>query len=192
MTDEADVDPLSPDEADAYRALRDGGPEQSPYLEDRVVEALRTRRLLTRARSTPKRLAAAVAAGLILFLVGALAGRSWPAPNPRPAGSRFILFLDDPKGRDQDAEESSRVREYSAWAREQRAAGRLIGGEKLEPTALAMEGEATPVASSGDASMVGGYFVVVADDLAGAVAVARTCPHLRHGGRIIIRPIATL
>lgn len=194
MTDEADVDPISPDEAAAYRALVDDGPEPSPHLEDRVVAALRARGLLAKAPSRPMRRAGALAAGLVLFAAGVLAGRNWPAPNNdnRPAGSRFVLFLDDPKGRDQDADEPSRVREYSAWAREQRAAGRLLGGEKLEPTALAMEGDAAAIASTGDPALVGGYFVVVADDLAGAVAVARTCPHLRHGGRIVIRPIASL
>jgi hypothetical protein len=131
-------------------------------------------------------------AGVVLFVAGALVGRQLPTPAPRPVGARFILFLDDPQGRERDAEEAGRVREYGAWARQQRAAGLLVGGEKLEPTALALEGDGPPVPTAVPAAVVGGYFIVVASDLEAAVAIARTCPHLRHGGRIVIRPIASL
>jgi hypothetical protein len=192
MTDEPDAVPLSPDEAAAYRKLGDGGPAPARRLEDRVVDALRARGLLARTRWTPIRLAGAVAAGLIVFMAGALWERSWPTASPRPAGTRFVLFLEEPQGPDEDVGEADLVREYSAWAREQRAAGRLVEGEKLEPAALTLKGDEAPVTASGSLPVVGGYFVVVADDLAGAVAVARTCPHLRHGGRIVIRPIASL
>jgi hypothetical protein len=186
-----DDDDLTADEAAAYRALNEAGPAPSPQLEDRVTDALRARGLLV----SPRRKhawAALLAGGVVLFVAGTFVGRSFSASAPRPTGARFVLFLEDPQGRTQDADESDLVREYTAWAREQRAAGHLLGGEKLEPTALSLEAEAAPVAETGGPPVVGGYFVVVAQDLAAAVAVARTCPHLRHGGRIIIRPIASL
>jgi hypothetical protein len=34
-----------------------------------------------------------------------------------------------------------------------------------------------------------GYFVIRARDLAKAIAIARDCPHLKHGGWIALRPI---
>ena len=40
------------------------------------------------------------------------------------------------------------------------------------------------------AEEVSGFFVIEAKDLDAAIAVARTCPHLRHGGRITVRAIA--
>jgi len=48
------------------------------------------------------------------------------------------------------------------------------------------------VAARGVSTRVGisGYFVIDAASWEDAVAVARTCPHLRYGGRIILRPVA--
>src|SRR5271169_2594028 len=36
---------------------------------------------------------------------------------------------------------------------------------------------------------LGGYFVIAAPNLDAALAIARTYPHLKHGGTIVIRPI---
>jgi hypothetical protein len=38
---------------------------------------------------------------------------------------------------------------------------------------------------------VGGYFVLEADDLDAAIAVAARIPAARHGGAIEVRPVAT-
>lgn len=189
MNEDADVDTLTPEEEAGYRALGAQGPEPPAALENRVTEALRTRGLLAPRRRS--RLLPALAAGLVLFAAGTLVGHRWPTPIARPAGSRFVFFLEDPRGVMVEKDEPDRVREYSAWAREQRAAGRLVGGDKLEPTAVSLDGGTTEAASVGPEE-VGGYFVVVAPNLESALAVARTCPHLRHGGRIVVRPIASL
>jgi hypothetical protein len=37
-----------------------------------------------------------------------------------------------------------------------------------------------------------GFFVISASDFQDALSVARSCPHLRHGGRILVRPIASV
>jgi hypothetical protein len=36
-----------------------------------------------------------------------------------------------------------------------------------------------------------GFFVVRARDFAEARRIAETCPHLRHGGRIVLRRVAS-
>jgi len=38
-------------------------------------------------------------------------------------------------------------------------------------------------------SSLGGYFLIKAQDMNAALAIARTCPHLKYGGSIEIRPI---
>jgi hypothetical protein len=37
---------------------------------------------------------------------------------------------------------------------------------------------------------VRGFFIISAGSFEDALAVARGCPHLRHGGAILVRPIA--
>jgi hypothetical protein len=84
---------------------------------------------------------------------------------------------------------AQRVREYGQWARQQCAEGRLLAGEKLKSQELLIGGSSEGLAPEVVSQPISGYFVVVAPGLEGAVAVARSCPHLRHGGRITIRPI---
>jgi hypothetical protein len=36
-----------------------------------------------------------------------------------------------------------------------------------------------------------GFFIIVAKDDAEALAIAHGCPHLAHGGRVVVRRIAT-
>jgi hypothetical protein len=100
-----------------------------------------------------------------------------------------MLLLEEPDARSLGPEEEERrVKEYGAWARAQRAAGRLLEGEKLEEDGVRLEGErATSQASAGDPR---GYFIVAAPSLEDALRIAKSCPHLRHGGRIAVRRIA--
>jgi hypothetical protein len=79
------------------------------------------------------------------------------------------------------------VTEYKAWARREAGAGRLIEGEKLEPQALVLGAPADGQAGS---RAVAGFFVIAARDDAEALAIARGCPHLAHGGRVVVRRIA--
>jgi hypothetical protein len=40
-----------------------------------------------------------------------------------------------------------------------------------------------------DAGVLTGLFIIRAASEAEALAIARTCPHLRYGGRVDVRPI---
>jgi hypothetical protein len=42
---------------------------------------------------------------------------------------------------------------------------------------------------SGDQEMVRGMFSIKADSAEQARKIAESCPHLKHGGKIVIRPI---
>jgi hypothetical protein len=163
---------------DAVSALREDVPPPA-LLERRIVRGLRARGLLRPARAWP-RVAAAAAALVLTFAAGWLAGRgTGDAETPAP-GTQYVLFLHGESG----GAEGDRVREYGAWAREARARGRRLTGERLEPGATVLGGE-------GDAAAgVTGYFVFTAESDADALAVARSHPHLAHGGRVVLRRIA--
>lgn len=75
---------------------------------------------------------------------------------------------------------------YKAWSAQMAQQGRLSGGEKLTDDGgrvIRLQGSQVivsdgPYAEAQD--VVGGYFLINADDDAQAVALAQTCPHL-HG-----------
>ena len=84
------------------------------------------------------------------------------------------------------AEMMELIGRYKAWSAQMAQQGRLAGGEKLTDDGgrvLRLQG-GTPVATDGPYAeaqdVVGGYFLINADDDAQAVALASTCPHL-HG-----------
>lgn len=83
--------------------------------------------------------------------------------------------------------------EYTACARDVARAGRAISGEKLAPDARLLVRDADVRVELRDVATkegtLAGYFVVQAGSYAEAVAIARTHPHLRYGGRTVVREI---
>jgi hypothetical protein len=183
-----DADDLDAAEAAAYRALGSGDAPPAG-LEDRVVGALRARGLLRSRALRGRAWAAWLAACAACLVIGFAVGRRG---EPAPHGPRFVLLLEEPDARVVGAgEEAQRVNEYSAWARAEHSAGRLLAGEKLEDAEVRLAGENTTT-SAQSADGPRGYFIVTAPSLEVALEIARSCPHLRHGGRITVRRIADL
>ena len=183
------------------RALRELPRELAPRpeLEERVVAALAGRGLVRVPRGGRGRIgraAAAVAAGLLLMAAGVWIGRALPQGRARTiapdASPRFVLFLLRGQESDRPEEEGARVAEYRAWARGLAASGRSVSGEKLDDREERLGAPGAPVAAAAVApeEEIRGYFVISAASLDDALAVARACPHLRHGGKIVVRPIA--
>lgn len=167
-----------------------------PGLEDATVTALRARGLLGGGRPTRRRRVVTTIAGLAaaaaLFAGGVLVGRRSEPPPPAAATSQFLLLLyEGPQYRQPPAgEEAGRVREYSAWAGERAAREELVGGEKLRDRGeVVVRGDGTSSPPVAGAERLAGYFVVRATTAGGAVEIARSCPHLRYGGSIVIREI---
>ncbi len=182
-------DDRTPEETRMLSALA-AGPEPPVGLEDAVVARLAAGGLLARRGRTARIRALAAAAGLALFALGlVVGGRRAHAPGAPavPAMPRYVLLLyDAPDERGLSAEEmAARVAEYRDWAIGLRRAGSDITGEKLAPGSLDL---GTSNAPAGPLPL-GGYFVFSAKDAAAATAVARSCPHVRHGGRVALRPI---
>lgn len=164
--------------------------EPPAELEERVVAALRERGLLAgrapgrRRRGAAARLAAAAALVLVGVGAGLLVGRwSGGDASPIPPEGRYLLLLREDASFRAPAGAGE---EYGAWLRRLREAGRGVWGAELTgEAALLGEGLGPPPG----AGRVTGLFVIQASDLSEAAAVAATCPHLRYGGGIEVRPI---
>ena len=187
---------LTPREREALAALpRDAAPP--PGLEDVTVAALRERGLLRPAapgRRRGLRLGLALAASVALFATGMLVGRRLPAVPAPSAAAQFVLLLyEGPEYRPPaPGREGDRVREYSEWAGERAAREELVAGEKLREDAdvvIERGGAVRTTPPEAGAERLAGYFVIRASGPARALEIARTCPHVRYGGSIVIREI---
>jgi hypothetical protein len=181
-------DELTAEEKRALEGLA-SGPEPPPSLEEAVVSRLAARGLLRRRRRAWVAWALAVAAGVALFVAGLAVGarRGAPPAAAVEAMPRYLLLLyDAPDEAGLTGEQmAARVAEYRDWAISLRRQGNDLGGEKLASASLDLGPEgATP-----GPLPLGGYFVFSAKDDATALTIARSCPHLRHGGRAELRPI---
>jgi len=168
-----------------------------PALKDRVIRSLRRRGLLRRRGRPGWRAPGAIAAALALFSLGWAVGRR-PVSLPSAVDSRpaFALLLYEGGDFRRDQSEAESIAEYGAWAATLRARGTLVKGEALDTAARLLR--PTPQGGGGlvdtrdavsDQGVLAGFFIIHARDAAEALAIARTCPHLRHGGRIALRPV---
>lgn len=157
-------------------------------LRARVIGDLRTRGLLGSRRPSGFRLTGAAAAAVVLFLGGAALGRSMAPVTPAAApDGRFMLLLYEGPAYERADREADRVAEYAAWARAQGA--RIALGEKLAEEERVLGGSPDPGGAAPE--VLAGFFIIDADGWDEAMAIARDCPHLRYGGRIAVREIAT-
>lgn len=155
-------------------------------LKDRVLASARVLGLV----DMPHRFRAgwALAAGLALFVGGLALGRWSTAPTPE--GRRYALLLYDPATFDRSMPDSALVAEYRRWAVS--LGDRLSIGEKLgteERVLRQGDSDNRPAAVGGEAGPLGGLFIVRAGNWNEAIAIARTCPHLKRGGVIAVRAI---
>jgi hypothetical protein len=165
-----------------------------PALEERVVASLARRGLLSNAlnneyRRRPWRLAAAIAASIVLFVVGAVSERIRSAREPeadlRP---RYALLLYGGSAAD-SASERAQVDEYRLWARGIAQHGHYVSGEKLADQARELTAAGVAATPAHDSAALAGFFIVSAATEAEAESIAQSCPHLRAGGRIVVRRI---
>ena len=95
------------------------------------------------------------------------------------------------------AEMQAIIGRYRSWVEKLAAAGKMGPRSRLEDDPgrhLARNDTGTIVVTDGPYSetkeFIGGFFIVEADDYEGAVAIAKTCPHLDYDGTIELRQIA--
>jgi hypothetical protein len=105
----------------------------------------------------------------------------------------FVLFLygDSPETPPGDM---SKVVEYGKWARAISMSKRVITGEKLKDGGRLLRTvqgqlEIREVGEAEEPDVLGGYFLIEAENYDEAIKVAITCPHLKYGGLIELRQI---
>jgi len=160
-------------------------------LERRVVAELRRRGLL-RGAARARRGWALAAALAFAFALGLVAGARYSARDAARDGvaaddrgtQRYLLLLYEPRPLDRAGVDL--VAEYSAWAGELARRGQLVVAEKLggEERRLSVQ---EPETARGDAPT--GFFLIRAATFDEALAIARACPHLAHGGEVALRSI---
>jgi hypothetical protein len=197
MTADPDND-LNPKWRNELRAMKQS-PEAPPWLENRIADALAGRGLIHRGIYAPRSQRRArwiwpltsAAACVLCFAAGIEYATPRPYPQPAPTGNRYILLLTrtDNVVASGSPEEAVLAREYSAWAQQQRRAGNLLSGERLQDDSITLSGAGGHSEIRGSDTNLGGFFLVSAANLDSAIAIARTCPHLQHGGTVVIRPI---
>ena len=182
---------LTPAERDAISRLsREADPP--PSLERRTVVALQARGLL---RPPRRRFGAllGLAASVLLVAGGWALGRFGSGEEPSDQPRFMLLLYEGPEYRQPaPGRMEERVQEYVDWVGAARTDGVVEGGEKLrdgDDVAVRPDGSAGTVPAAPGGSKLAGYFLVRAADQRTAMAIARTCPHLRHGGSIVLREI---
>jgi hypothetical protein len=191
MSTEDDNDPDERLRRELARLPRELVPPKG--LEARVVAALRERGSLAaaRPRTNPWRLGGAVAAGLAMLLAGFWLGRQGGHRGHPPAVPSYLLMLRP--GADFNRErwpEARLMAETGAWARRQLGARHFVVGEKLDMDGWIVKPSRVAGMSPMDLQDApDGFFVIVASSDEEALGIARSCPFLRHGGRIEVRRI---
>ena len=193
--DERD-DELSAGEKAQFASLpRERSPEAS--LEEKIVHALKARGLIAMTETTHVRpfykIAGALAAAVMLVALGFGWGKRQNTSAPhQPAKPAFVLFLYDSGEPHED--EASLIAEYGGWARGLREAKHRISGEKLKEGGRILSNtrgqlEIHEISGAAEKQMLGGYFLIEAENYDEAVQIAAGCPHLKYGGVIELRQI---
>jgi hypothetical protein len=180
---------LSPD---ARKVLGEMKQDRQPpaRIEQAILHTLRQEGLVTVRHAWPWPVIATAA--VVVIVLAAWLGAQWqsrrmPVAHTHLAQSRFVILLyaGDSAA---NADGMTQRDEYAAWAQRLAAQGTTISGEELEETGVDI-----PEGSMTAQTLVQprGYFVIGARDASDARAIAATCPHLRHGGRIVVRRIVS-
>lgn len=156
-------------------------PHRAPAgLRDRVHGTLASRGAAGRSRL--RRWGGLAAAAVLLFVAGVGTGRATqPAPASAPAATYALLLY----GGHETPNEvpGARAQEYGRWAANLTGA-RFVSGEELGPVV----GAYGPTAPSSQ-ERVEGFFLIDAPTDTAAIAVARQCPHLKYGGRVVLQKL---
>jgi hypothetical protein len=172
-------------------SLRDRLPAIEPPTElaSRVTATLEARRLVRRDRSPWVSRLAYIAAGILLGLTlrGALGTTSGRPPAAATAGQYVLLLYGDPPD-DTGAVHVAREREYGRWASELTGGVRWVAGHELGDVVDVLGVRAENTLAAHD--RLAGYFVIDAPSRERAAEVARSCPHLKYGGRVVVMAVA--
>lgn len=157
-------------------------------MEDSVVANLHQENLI-RSKQQPwaQSLVRRAFIAVSLLLIGGLSGHYGPQVlAPTSVGEDYVLLLYGARAKGPDIE--LRAREYGAWARQVDglSEAELISASALseQPVILSAPNGAPNLAMTNQTPV--GYFVIKAKSAQEALRIARSAPHLRHGGSIML------
>ena len=110
----------------------------------------------------------------------------------------LLLIYDNEKAIMQKSQEElgKKMDEWFKYTADLQGTGMLLNGDALQPTATATTvraGNPAPLATDGPFAetkeQLGGFYMVEAADLDGAIEWAGKMPHIADGGSVEIRPI---
>ena len=153
-----------------------------PSLRDRVLRDAMPP-LKKRARWL---VALALAAALLLAFMG---GRATRGESAEAEGSQYLLLLYEEVGYRDDRPVQETVAEYARWADSLRGHRLLTRAHKLDEEQMALFRTQPAMAEVPAMSEPTGLFIVRAGSSDEAAAIARTSPHLKYGGRIVLRKL---
>jgi hypothetical protein len=144
-------------------------------LESRVISSLQKRGQLARSDRPTMRWLLRTAAAMALFAGGFATGMLAHRPAVDDTRPRYALLLYD--GNRPGVDDVAEMRE---WVIDLRQRGHFVDGEKLDDV---------PIAGDPGLAAPAGFIIVSANSPEEAVAISRTMPHLRNGGKVVIRAI---
>jgi len=187
MNEQNDHDLLS-----VYRSLPSEG-STAPEMEARIVRRLRHEGLIRSHISAASvfKIVAAIAACVIFFLSGIYFEkqriRSTTISMTEQTFAFFLMEDDNYQSPANESEMQERIALYRDWGRKLREQGIVVNGTKLQEQRHVFNARGEEPQRK--ELTVAGYFLIDAGDYAKAVEIARTCPHLRFGGKIEVRQI---
>jgi hypothetical protein len=165
-------------------------PPDLEQLEQTVLRRLGASPLQRRSRAVVRALAFGITA-LASLASGYALAQLVPTQARIAATHLLLLYEDDRYATPSTDRARERVQEYVRWARRLAADGRLESADELSSEGFVIDAPA-PAASEAAQTPIGaltGYFLIRAADDALAQQSAAASPHMRHGGRVVVRPL---
>lgn len=128
-----------------------------------------------------------IAAGFIFGLVARDAAGRAGEPSAGASPGQYVLLLYGDPADDTGAVHVAREREYGRWASSLGDGARWVGGHELGDVVQ----DIRPTGAARTRSdRLAGYFVIAASTRERAADVARSAPHLKYGGRVVVMAVA--
>src|SRR5262245_38445518 len=152
--------------------------EEQPPAQVRaaIADQLRARSRRVRARLV-WRSGLATAVVVAAFLAGRMSAPSRSTPPPPTRQYALLLYGGGPAT-------SDRISEYAGWARDLVRDGRRAGGERLGDDAWVVGNQSVD-------ARLRGFFIVEARDVNEAQTLARSHPHAKYGGSVVVQEVVT-